>query len=306
MPQLQNQRRRHSQATFPASVLSAESEPFGSKSLPARNEAGQRLRQACELLAQGSSVAAVAAQTGLSLRQLREMFQKQLGVNPRQFQKSAQLNAAKQELRQGAGTLDALFAAGYGSVRALYENASHRLGMTPATFGRKGRGAVLHYETTQHQLGLMLVAGTERGVSFVAIGDSREQLLAELRRDYPLAELQLAASPRWMAAVVKALKMPSQASLVPLDLLATAFQAKVWEYLRGIPPGTTESYSAIAASMGSPNATRAVARACATNPAAILIPCHRVVGASGALTGYRWGIRCKQTLLEAEARDKSA
>lgn len=259
------------------------------------------LLRACSVLEhESASVAEAAAQAGLSERELRRIFRQHLGTNPRHFQQSARLNRAKSELRNGSGTLDALFAAGYGSVRGLYEAAPARLGMTPATFARKGRGSVLQMETAMHSLGLVLIAGTERGVSFVGLGESLESLEEELRRDYPLAEITVAAAPRWMDAVLAALDHPATAGTVPLDLYATAFQARVWAALREIPPGETRSYAALAAELGNPRATRAVARACATNAAAILIPCHRVVGSDGSLTGYRWGIDRKESLLRRE------
>ncbi len=197
-------------------------------------------------------------------------------------------------------TLDALFAAGYGSVRGLYESGTDRLGMTPAAFARKGKGLTLAFETADHALGLLLVAGTERGVSFVGLGASEEALVGELARDYPLASIQRALTSRWIYNVMRALDTPATASDVPLDIFATAFQARVWKALREIPAGETRTYSGIAATLGTPKATRAVARACASNSAAILIPCHRVVGLSGALTGYRWGLERKEALLRAE------
>lgn len=261
----------------------------------------EELLRICEKLAEGTTpIAEVAASAGITDRELRRRFRQSLGVSPRQFQQSARLNRAKTELRGVQGTLDAVFAAGYGSVRGLYEAGSDRLGMTPASFARKGKGLTLNVETTSHPLGLLLVAGTERGVSFVALGDARERLLDELRRDYPLASISEATEPRWMASVEEALRSPAAACELPLDIFATAFQAKVWDALRRIPPGHTRSYSGLASSLGQPSATRAVARACATNPVAILIPCHRVVGVTGALTGYRWGIARKEELLRLE------
>lgn len=265
------------------------------------------LIRACEALdARSATVPEAAAFAGITERELRQAFREHLGVSPRQFQQSARLNRAKVELRTAPNTLDALFAAGYGSVRGLYEAGPGRLGMTPATFARKGKGLTLFVETASHALGLLLVAGTERGVSFVGIGDSLDSLEAELRHDYPLASVQPASAPRWITGVQKALDAPASASEVPLDIYATAFQARVWGALRQIPMGETRTYSGLAAEIGNPSATRAVARACATNSAAILIPCHRVVGASGSLTGYRWGLTRKDALLRNEHRAASA
>ncbi|MCU0226142.1 MAG: methylated-DNA--[protein]-cysteine S-methyltransferase [Bryobacterales bacterium] len=237
---------------------------------------------------------------GVAERELRKAFRQHLGVTPRQFQQSARLNRAKEALRGSSNTLDALYAAGYGSVRGLYEAGPARMGMTPGVFARKGKGLTLGVEIAQHALGLLVVAGTERGVSFVGVGECRESLEAELRRDYGLATIVSPGPPRWIAAVLAALENPHNAHTVPLDVYATAFQARVWEALQRIPPGETRTYSGLATALGDAKATRAVARACATNCAAILIPCHRVVGADGSLTGYRWGLDRKRRLLESE------
>ncbi len=256
---------------------------------------------ACELLSDSAlTVAEVASRAGIAERELRKSFREHLGVSPRQFQQSARLNRAKEELRSAPNTLDAVFAAGYGSVRGLYEAGPDRMGMTPAVFARKGKGLTLGVEAAEHALGLLLVAGTERGVSFVGLGECRNALEAELRSDYPLASILSPGPSRWMSAVVAALDNPQTASEVPLDVYATAFQARVWGALRQIPAGQTRTYSGLAANLGDAQATRAVARACATNSAAILIPCHRVVGKGGSLTGYRWGLQRKQHLLDAE------
>ncbi|MDZ7637544.1 MAG: methylated-DNA--[protein]-cysteine S-methyltransferase [Bryobacterales bacterium] len=160
----------------------------------------------------------------------------------------------------------------------------------------------LEYEVGDHALGKLLVAGTERGVSFVALGDDVNEMLRELKRDYPQAEVVewRFTKPRWLRAVVRALSHPGEARDVPLEVKATAFQARVWKALQEIPCGETRTYSGLAASLGCATATRAVARACATNRVPVLIPCHRVVGASGALTGYRWGTERKAALLAGE------
>lgn len=268
-----------------------------------REKLPPEILRACEALANnGGSVADAALAAGISERSLRRAFRELLGVSPLQFQHSARLNRAKASLREEQGTLDALYAAGYGSVRGLYEAGPERLGMTPAAYARKGKGLILEVETAPHDLGLLLIAGTERGVSFVALGDpeDEEAMLAELRHDYPLAEIRRAEAPRWIAAVLHAMDAPDTALQVPLDIYATAFQAKVWEALRRIPAGETRSYSGLAADLGQPEATRAVARACATNRVSVLIPCHRVLGLSGSLTGYRWGKHRKEALLATE------
>lgn len=263
----------------------------------------QEMLRACELLAREDMRVSDAAEiVGFSEREFRRTFREMMGTSPLLFQQSARLNRAKEALREERGTLEAIYAAGYGSVRGLYEAGTQRLGMTPASYARKGKGLLLEVETAEHALGLLLIAGTPRGVSFVALGDSDEEeaMLGELRHDYPLAEICRAESPRWIEAVLRAMEAPDAALDVPLDVYATAFQAKVWEALRRIPVGETRSYSGLAGELGQPEATRAVARACATNRVSVLIPCHRVVGVSGSLTGYRWGKHRKEALLATE------
>jgi AraC family transcriptional regulator of adaptative response/methylated-DNA-[protein]-cysteine methyltransferase len=159
----------------------------------------------------------------------------------------------------------------------------------------------LDYEIGTHTLGQVMVAGTPQGVSFVALGEDTQHLLRELRHDYPNAELAPLDGPaRWLPEVLRALDHPTCAAEIPLEIQATAFQARVWKALREIPAGETRTYSGLAAVLGQPSATRAVARACATNRVSVLIPCHRVVGATGDLTGYRWGKERKAALLESE------
>ena len=291
-----------------ATSTTARQQSSASDRSPAKNNKGnisEEILRACELLAHADvRVAAAAEQVGLNEREFRRIFRELVGTSPLLFQQSARLNRAKEALREVEGTLDAVFAAGYGSVRGLYEAGTQRLGMTPASYARKGKGLVLEVEIAEHELGLLLIAGTPRGVSFVALGDRNEEetLMRELRHDYPLAETCRAETPRWIDAVLHAMDAPGVALDVPLDVYATAFQAKVWEALRRIPVGETRSYSGLAGELGQPEATRAVARACATNRVSVLIPCHRVVGVSGSLTGYRWGKHRKEALLAAERK----
>jgi AraC family transcriptional regulator, regulatory protein of adaptative response / methylated-DNA-[protein]-cysteine methyltransferase len=176
--------------------------------------------------------------------------------------------------------------------------------MTPATYGRGGQGMEIGYTTAPTHLGQLLVAGTAKGVSAIYVGDSQERLEAALQREYPAAKISKnpAQVSRWVRELVRHLSGEQPHLDLPLDVKATAFQRRVWEALQQIPRGSTRSYSDLARSIGMPKGQRAVARACATNPAAILIPCHRVVREDGALGGYRWGIKRKQALLAAEAK----
>jgi len=200
---------------------------------------------------------------------------------------------------------DAIYEAGFGSSSRAYEGS--QLGMTPARFAQGGRGEQIAYTTVRSAFGWMVVGATERGLCWLALGATSTEAEASLREEFPLATLK--RDPALATMVDAALRVvggqsPSEESAAPqvltLDLRGTAFQLRVWQALRAIPRGQTRSYSQLARDLGDPKATRAVARACATNRVALVVPCHRVVGASGSLTGYRWGVERKRQLLEAE------
>ena len=196
----------------------------------------------------------------------------------------------------------ALYEAGYGSSSRLYEQSDAHLGMTPATYRRGGLGMKISYTIADCSLGRVLVAATARGISAVSLGENDARLVAELRREYPHAEIRRGASEasRWVRAIVRHLAGSQPRLDLPTDVVATAFQRRVWEALRSIPRGTTRSYSEVAREIGQPSAMRAVARACATNPTAIVVPCHRVIRSDGSLGGYRWGLERKKLLLDRE------
>ncbi|HEX2523363.1 MAG TPA: methylated-DNA--[protein]-cysteine S-methyltransferase, partial [Terriglobia bacterium] len=198
---------------------------------------------------------------------------------------------------------EALYEAGYGSGSRLYEKAPQQLGMTPATYKQGGRGIVIRYSILSCPLGRLLIAGTERGVCAIRLGDSDEELEESLRREFSAAEILRddIALRAWAEDLRQHLEGQVHLNL-PLDIRATAFQMRVWRELQKIPYGSTRSYSDVAASIGQPSATRAVARACATNPVAMVIPCHRVVRQDQSLGGYRWGIDRKRRLLEQESK----
>jgi AraC family transcriptional regulator of adaptative response/methylated-DNA-[protein]-cysteine methyltransferase len=197
---------------------------------------------------------------------------------------------------------NAIYEAGYGSSSRLYEGSDARLWMTPATYKRGGRGMSIGYSVVDCALGRMLVASTARGVSAVYFGDSDAALERALRAEYPEAEIRPAekAHVEWVRTLAKRVTGIETAD-VPLDIRVTAFQWRVFEALREIPAGETRTYGEIAESMGEPKSARAVGRACATNPVAVAVPCHRAIGAGGAMTGYRWGLARKRALLAAEA-----
>jgi AraC family transcriptional regulator of adaptative response/methylated-DNA-[protein]-cysteine methyltransferase len=224
-----------------------------------------------------------------------------VGLSPRQYAEAVRRDRFRKELKEGRPVADAAYEAGYGSSARAYAGAS--LGMTPGDYRRGARGLHVGYALVDTSLGRLLVAATDRGVSMVALGDDDRQLVASLQEEFPAARLDRddARLHAWVSQVLARIEDPSARVELPLDLRATTFQRRVWEELRAIPSGETRSYSEVARALGRPRAARAVARACATNPAAIVIPCHRVVGSDGRTGGYRWGRERKRVLLAREA-----
>jgi AraC family transcriptional regulator, regulatory protein of adaptative response / methylated-DNA-[protein]-cysteine methyltransferase len=238
---------------------------------------------------------------GLSPFHLQRTFKALTGITPRAYADSRRLQALKAGLRDGHSVTRSLYDAGYGSSSRLYEGASSKLGMTPARYAKQGSGVNIRYAIAETPIGRMLLAATSKGVCSVQFGESERTLESELRREYPLAEIARSdkALARWVRAIQGRIRGEDRKAL-PLDIQATAFQRLVWEQLREIPYGDTRSYSEVARRIGRPKAARAVARACATNPVAVAIPCHRVVRENGDPGGYRWGLRRKQNLLALE------
>lgn len=239
---------------------------------------------------------------GLSPFHLQRTFKALTGITPRAYADSRRLQALKAGLRDGHSVTRSLYDAGYGSSSRLYEGAASKLGMTPARYGKQGSGVAIHYAIAKTPIGRMLLAATSKGICSVQFGESEEALESELRREYPRAEIARTDKrlAKWVRAIQGRIRGEERKAL-PLDIQATAFQRLVWEQLRRIPYGGTRSYSEIAKKIGRPKAARAVARACASNPVAVAIPCHRVVRENGDLGGYRWGMRRKQNLLALEA-----
>ena len=269
------------------------------------------VRQVCQLLDehpdQPGTLAALSARVGASPRRLLHIFRRVLGLTPRQYRDARRLHRFKTDLKARKQVSPAIYAAGYGSSSRVYERAHALLGMTPATYGRGGRGLRINYAIVHcpAPLGRLLVAATDRGVCRISLGDTTPELEAGLRSEFPAAEIRRDDEElgRWAAAILRHLDGREPHLDLPLDVRATAFQRRVWEALRKIPYGSTRSYAQVARAIGKPRAVRAVARACATNPAAVVIPCHRIVREDGTLSGYRWGIERKQALLDAEARE---
>lgn len=244
----------------------------------------------------------LARELGSNATTLRRAFRQVTGLAPRELAEALRVKRFKSLLRAGKNITDALYETGYGSSSRVYERSDAQLGMTPATYQKGGKGMKIEYTIAHSPLGKVLVAATERGVSAVYLGDAQSKLVAELREEYPRAEISPATGgeQRWVREIVRRIEgKPAQVEL-PLDLQATAFQRRVWQELQRIPRGKTRTYAQLARALGRPKAVRAVARACASNPVSVVVPCHRVIREDGSLAGYRWGLTRKERLLASE------
>jgi AraC family transcriptional regulator of adaptative response/methylated-DNA-[protein]-cysteine methyltransferase len=265
----------------------------------------EAVRRACERLAsadEAPSLAVLAREASLSPYHFHRVFRKATGVTPKAYAAEVRAKRAAERLRTAGTVTEAIYDAGYNSSSRFYAHSTARLGMTPTAARRGGEGFVIRFAVGESSLGRVLVAATEKGVCCVMIGDDPDALVRELERRFARAELVAGDGDfeRTVAAVVGLVEAPGQNLDLPLDIRGTAFQQKVWQALRAIPAGRTATYSEIARAIGRPEAVRAVGSACGANPIAIAIPCHRVVGAGGDLTGYRWGVERKRKLLDRE------
>ena len=263
--------------------------------------------KACEMLHTNDemSIEAVADELGLSTSHFQRTFKEIMGVSPKKYAEAKKMERFKEELRAGSDVTRAMYEAGYGSSRGLYEKAASGLGMTPAIYKKGGVGMKVNFVVTDCELGKLLVARTERGICSVTLGDSSDALEAGLRAEFVSAEIAEAAEQdrglkKAVDAILAYMSGRNHRLVLPLDLQATAFQMQVWEFLQRIPYGETRSYSEVAEALGDKKKVRAVAQACARNRVAMVIPCHRVVASTGDLAGYRWGTERKKTLLEKE------
>ncbi len=268
-----------------------------------------KVRRACVYLANVDghvSLARLAARLGGSPYHLQRSFKRIVGVSPREYADACRLEKVKRGLRKGDRVTDAMIDAGYGSSSRFYERAASKLAMTPAAYRRGGAGASIAYAIVDSPLGRLLVAASPRGVCAVAMGSSDAELVRAITAEYPSAVLQPAhaALKTWAQRIVRHLEGRRPRLDLPLDIQATAFQWQVWNALARIPYGETRTYKDVAAAIGRPSAVRAVAHACATNPVALAIPCHRVVRTGGGMGGYRWGLSRKKALLAAEHKMK--
>ncbi|HEX5432484.1 MAG TPA: methylated-DNA--[protein]-cysteine S-methyltransferase [Bryobacteraceae bacterium] len=234
---------------------------------------------------------------------VQRLFKRRMGASPLAYQRALRAGTFRAALRNGSAVTDAVYAAGFGSPSGAYETAS--LGMTPAQFARGGKGERIGYCSAPSPFGRIIAGATERGLCWLSLAATKDEAEAALRAEFPAAKLRRdPALQRHLKTAMDSIREGSQTahSAAPeqLDLRGTVFQLRVWEALRRIPRGETRTYSQLAREMGVPKSTRAVARACATNRVALLVPCHRVIGASGSLTGYRWGVERKRQILDAE------
>jgi len=247
------------------------------------------------------SIEALCSLLGISQGYLQKTFKAILGLTPKEVLDLIRLERFKENVK-GSDVTTSLYESGFGSSRALYETAGESLGMTPATYKKGGKGMTIDYTIVDSRLGKLLIAATEKGICSVSFGDTAEDLENGLKKEFFAAELKLNDDGLADAvnAILKSLDGEKTILTLPLDLHASVFQMRVWAELRKIPFGETRSYGEIAASLGNPKSFRAVARACATNPVALVNPCHRVIASDGKLSGYRWGIERKAELLKRE------
>ncbi|MDZ7712044.1 MAG: methylated-DNA--[protein]-cysteine S-methyltransferase [Rhodovibrio sp.] len=270
------------------------------------------VRRACAVLDAAAAeeagiptLAELADDLGVSPWHLQRVFRRHVGVSPRDYADARREARLRGGLRAGESVAEATYGAGYGSSSRVYEDSARRLGMTPASYARGGAGARIAYAIADSPLGRLLVAATDKGVCFVALRARDADLVAALQAEFPNAQEigrdDDAILPA-LEAVLDYLKGQSPHIDLPLDVRATAFQRRVWQGLLAIPPGETRSYGELAQELGAPGAARAVGSACATNPVALVIPCHRVTRADGGLGGYRWGVAAKKALLKREAQ----
>lgn len=248
----------------------------------------------------------LAARAGMSKFHFARRFKAMLGITPKQYAASLRLRHFKAALKSGKDIDAAIYDAGYGSPSRVYENAARRLGMTPAQYRNAGKGVTISYATLHTSVGLLMIGATDHGLCFVQFGKSGSRLLERLRTEYQNAAIKPMRKPRhpqfapWVAAIKQHLQGERPRLALPLDIHGTAFQMRVWQYLQSIPYGEVRTYGQVAAGLGQARAARAVANACARNPLAIVVPCHRVIRESGDIGGYRWGLGCKRALLSQE------
>ena len=295
-----------------------EAEAAGFRACRRCDPKGERAQIACDVVRDACarieaadeipSLEALAKRSGYSRFHFLRLFRHHTGLTPRSYAEGVRARRLHAALAAGERVAEAVAGAGFGSESRVYERTGALLGMTPGAARRGGEGEVIRTTLADCPFGRLLVGATERGVCYIGFAEPDPALEGDLRRRFPRARVVrddpgLAETVR---AVLRFLDEPREALSLPLDLRGTAFQLRVWQALCRIPPGETRSYAELAAMMGNPGAARAVARSCATNPVSLAVPCHRVVGSDGDLTGYRWGVPRKRALLERERAARTA
>jgi AraC family transcriptional regulator of adaptative response/methylated-DNA-[protein]-cysteine methyltransferase len=310
-PSCGSRRPRRENVSFHATAADAERSGFrpckrchpDGAGLAARNAAV--VAQACRSIEQAEvmpSLDSLANAAGMSRFHFHRLFKSATGVTPKAYGGAHRSRRMRNELSAGGTVTEAIYGAGFNSSGRFYTASNERLGMTPTAYKEGGPGVTLRFAVGQCSLGAILVAATDKGVCAIEFGDEPEALVHGLQDRFPKAQL-VGADPafeRVVAIVVGFVEAPARGLELPLDVRGTAFQQRVWEALRSIPVGSTRSYAKIAELLGTPRAVRAVAQACASNPLAVAIPCHRVVRTDGSLSGYRWGVERKRALLARE------
>ncbi len=276
---------------------------------PLRERHAQLIAAACKEIESADetpNLDELAAHAGLSRFHFHRLFKRITGLTPKAYAIAQRTQRLQRELQRGAKVTDAIYAAGYNSNSPFYSNVTRNLGMRPSAYRSSGRGTTIRFAVAQSSLGALLVAASDKGVCAILLGDDPHALVHDLQDRFRQAELIGGdqAFEQWVARVVGLIEAPHVGLDLPLDLRGTAFQQRVWNALRKIPPGQTVSYTDLAQRVGMPNAVRAVASACGANHLAVAIPCHRVVRNDGSLSGYRWGVERKQVLLDRERQHK--
>jgi AraC family transcriptional regulator, regulatory protein of adaptative response / methylated-DNA-[protein]-cysteine methyltransferase len=270
------------------------------------NGATETVKAMCRYIEQHLDEPLTLARLGSEFHQspfhLQRTFKSVLGITPRAYADSCRMNQLKDNLRAGHSVTRSMYDAGYSSSSRLYERTASQLGMTPDKYRRGAIAAPIRYTFADSPLGRMLIAATDKGICAIQFADSDEELEQGLRHEFPFANRRRDddAMQAWRKDLLRQMRGQRLNTALPLDIQATAFQRRVWAQLQAIPFGATRSYAEVAKAIGQPTATRAVARACAANPLAVAIPCHRVVSKSGDTGGYRWGVERKKALLELE------
>ncbi len=312
-PSCSSRRPRRDNTTFFFDQATAETKGFRAckkchpQEVDPRSVYPAELIAACKIfedeLAQDLAIRSVAMKVGVSDRTLRSLFDRHFGVSPKRYLNAVRQVTFRQALKQGDSVTDAIYEAGYCTASRAYEMSGSMLGMAPSRYAQGGEGETIYFTVRAVELGFLIAAGTESGLCCIRLGDKSDALRQELSNEFPVATLCEDQGPvmNWGDALQDYIDANATWPTLPVDISATAFQAKVWAVLRALPAGMTATYSEIAEKIGQPKASRAVATACAANPVALAIPCHRILPKAGGSGGYRWGTERKARLLKLEA-----